>query len=211
MYNPPMFVEDRTEVLHAFIRQHPLAALVACGSAGPEATHVPMVLHPEVGPAGLLRCHVARANDQWKNVQSAAAVLAIFQGPEHYITPSWYASTREHGKVVPTWNYAAVHVRGRAKLFEGPELIQHLNALTDQNEQGFERPWSVGDAPRDYIEALSKAIVGIEISVDTIEGKWKASQNRSEADRQGVIAGLSAIGSPASLEMAQIVKQRGAK
>ncbi len=200
------------EVLHAFIREHPLAALVACGSAGPEATHVPMVLHPELGSRGVLRCHVARANDQWKTVQSSPTVLAIFHGPEHYVTPSWYASTQEHGRVVPTWNYVAVHVRGRAKLFEKySELIQHLKTLTDQNEQAFENPWSVEGAPEDYIEALTKATVGIEISVDAIEGKWKASQNRPEADRRGVVAGLSAINSPASLEMAQIVKQRGLK
>ncbi len=211
MYNPVAFAEDRVEVLHAFIRQHPLAALVTCGSEGPEATHVPVVLHPAIGSAGILRCHVARANGQWKDVQSPVPVLAIFQGPEHYITPSWYRSTQEHGKVVPTWNYVAVHVRGRATLFEGRELMQHLERLTEQNEQAFEKRWSVDDPPEGYIEALSKAIVGIEISIDTIEGKWKASQNRSESDRRGVIVGLSDIGSPASVEMAEIVKERGLK
>ncbi len=212
MYTPALFAEDQIEVLHAFIRQHPLAALVTCDSNGLQATHVPVVLHPELGTAGVLRCHVARANGQWKAVESSVSVLAIFQGPEHYITPSWYPSRKEHGKVVPTWNYVAVHVRGRAKLFEGSDdLLQHLRELTNQNEKGFDKPWSVEDAPTDYIAALTKVIVGIEISIESIEGKWKASQNRPEADRKGVIAGLKAIDSPASSEMARIVEERSIK
>jgi transcriptional regulator len=139
-------------------------------------------------------------------------VLVIFQGTQHYITPSWYPSKQEHGKVVPTWNYLAVHVRGRAKLFEEQALlVEHLHALTAQNEEAFENPWSVGDAPPEYIGALSKAIVGVEISIDSVEGKWKVSQNRPEADRRGVTAGLTSLNSSDGLEMAQLVKERGIK
>lgn len=212
MYNPAPFPEERIEILHAFIGEHPLAAIVTCGEGGLEATHVPVVLHPDIGPRGTLRCHFARANPQWKTIQSAPTILAIFQGPQHYITPSWYPSKKEHGKVVPTWNYVAVHVRGRAKTFEDrDELVAHVSALTNQNERDFELPWSVSDAPREYVEAMTKAIVGIEIAIEAIEGKWKASQNRPVADRQGVVDGLTALGSPESLEMARIVRERGLK
>lgn len=207
MYNPPLFAQDRVEVLHAFIRQYPLAAVVTCGSEGPEATHVPVVLHENVGANGVLRCHFARANPHWEALRSAPEVLVILQGPNHYITPDWYPTKREHGKVVPTWNYVAVHVRGKARIVESQEgLEQHLRALTEQHEAGRETPWSVDDAPKQYIEALSRAIVGIEIEILAIEGKWKVSQNRPEMDRKGVVAGLEAAGDPDSLTMARLVE-----
>lgn len=209
------FTEERIDVLHDFIHRYPLAALVTCGVNGPEATHVPVVLHPDISDhisrQGVLRCHVARANPHWKSIE-AGPVLAIFQGPQHYISPTWYPSKQEHGKVVPTWNYVAVHVRGQAKLFDDPALLlKHLQALTDQNEAAFENSWSVSDAPPDYISAMSKAIIGIEISIESIEGKWKASQNRPEADRQGVASGLTSLGSAGSLEMAETVRKRALK
>lgn len=144
-------------------------------------------------------------------MESSPSVLAIFSGPEHYITPNWYPSKQEHGKVVPTWNYVAVHVRGHARLFESAELIQHLHSLTNQNEQAIENGWSVDDAPKEYIEGLSRAIIGIEIAIDTIEGKCKLSQNRSNSDRDGVVKGLRAIGSPESLKMAELVAERLSK
>jgi transcriptional regulator len=157
-------------------------------------------------PQGVLRCHLARANPQWRTLASSSSVLAIFNGAEHYITPSWYAAKQEHGKVVPTWNYVAVHVWGRVRLFEEQErLVEHLKELTKQNESSFATPWSVEDAPRDFVAAMTKAIIGIEIAIERIEGKWKASQNRSAADRQGVVEGLEGIGSGQSLEMAQVV------
>lgn len=211
MYTPSQFVEKRVEVLHDFVRKRVFGTLVTCSSEGPEATHVPMILHPELGTQGVLRCHIARANGQWKTVESGRSVLAIFQGADHYITPSWYPTKQEHGKVVPTWNYVAVHVRGPARLFEGGELIEHVKALTDQNERVFDTPWSIDDAPREYIDAMSKAIVGIEISIDSIEGKCKASQNQPESNQQGVVTGLTRIGSPESLAMARLVRQRGLK
>ena len=209
MYNPAQFAENRIELLHLFIRQNPLAVLVSHDSTGLEATHVPVVLDAQPEPHGLLRCHLARANPQWRMLVSSPSVLVIFRGAHHYITPSWYATTKEHGKVVPTWNYVAVHVYGRAKLIEEQaDLLRHLRELTDQSEAAFAQPWSVDDAPKDYIHALSTAIVGVEISIVRIEGKWKASQNRPIADRQGVIDGLETLGSPQSLEMAEIVKER---
>ncbi|HEX7363207.1 MAG TPA: FMN-binding negative transcriptional regulator [Bryobacteraceae bacterium] len=209
MYTPAHFAETRLDVLHQFIRQHPLAALVTSGPDGLEATHVPMVLHPEIGPRGVLRCHVARANPQWKSIGPQRPALVIFSGPEHYITPSWYAAKKEHGRVVPTWNYAAVHVSGQAKLFEEENaLLEHLNALTKQSEAPFENPWAVSDAPPEYVQAMAKAIVGIEMTIERLEGKWKASQNRPRADRPGIIAGLEELHTPQSLEMAEMVKLR---
>jgi transcriptional regulator len=208
MYNPAPFAETRTEEMRAFIERYPLAALVTSGAEGLEATHVPVVMSAsENASQGVLRCHLARANPQWKVVESAAPVLLIFRGPEHYITPSWYPSKMDHGKVVPTWNYVAVHVWGKAKLFTEPgEMMRHLKELTAHNEAEFPRPWAVEDAPADYLQTLAKAIVGVEISIDRIEGKWKASQNRSEADRRGVVSGLETSDTPSSHEMAEIVK-----
>jgi transcriptional regulator len=209
MYNPSPFAEDRIEVLHAFIRQYPLAAIVSSGLDGPEATHVPVVLHENIGANGALRCHFARANRQWETIQSSPTILAIMQGPEHYISPDWYPSKRDHGMVVPTWNYVAVHVRGKAKLFESPDELQHhLRALTDQNEITRETPWSIDDAPKSYIDALTRAVVGIEIEISAIEGKWKISQNRPEPDRKGVVAGLDSVGSPSSIEMKRLIEER---
>jgi transcriptional regulator len=192
MYNPAPFVEERTEVLHAFLRQNPLATIVTNGAEGPEATHAPVILHPETGAQGVLRCHFARANKHWQSLDSAP-VLLVFQGPDHYVSPSWYPSKQEHGKVVPTWNYVAVHVRGRGRVFEdSEELVAHVRDLTALQERNFELPWSVDDAPADYIQNMARGIVGVEITIESIEGKWKMSQNRPPADRRGVVAGLVA-------------------
>jgi transcriptional regulator len=201
MYNPDPFAETRAEVLHAFIRAHPLGILV---TEGQEATHLPLFID---APVGLLRCHMARANPQWQRLQTVSRALVIFSGAQHYISPSWYPSKQEHGKVVPTWNYVAVHVTGTARLFEdAPSLLRHLNELTDAQEASFPNPWSVDDAPPEYVANLAKAIVGIEIAIDSLVGKWKVSQNRSEADQLGVAAGLETLGTPASLEMANLVR-----
>jgi len=212
MYNPAAFAENRLDVLHAFIRDHPLGTLVTNGPDGPEATHLPLFLDPDAGGhCGVLRCHMARANPHWRRLEQDARVLVIFAGSGHYITPNWYPSKAESGKVVPTWNYTAVHAAGTARLFEDKaSLIQHVGELTDSHEAGFAEPWSVADAPPDYVEGLTKAIVGIEISVGRIEGKWKLSQNRPAADREGVIAGLDALGSNASREMANLMRDRKA-
>jgi len=206
MYNPAAFAETRVDVLHAFIRAHPFGTLITNGPDGPEATHLPFFWDAE---AGLLRCHMARANPHNRLLQDGARVLAVFTGPQHYITPSWYVSKGEHGKVVPTWNYTAVHASGSARLLEdAPSLLRHLHELTDSQEGGLVDPWSVADAPAAYIEGLAKAIVGIEIAVDRLEGKWKLNQNRSTADRDSVIAGLEALDSHASREMARLMRDR---
>lgn len=187
MYNPAHFAEDRPEVLHAFLRENPLAALVTNGPNGPDVTHAPMIFHSE---ENLLRCHFARANRHWESI-AQAPVLAIFAGPDHYISPSWYPGKQEDGKVVPTWNYVAVHVRGRGSVFQQIDrLVEHVSALTAANEAAREKPWAVADAPRAYIEGLARGIVGIEIAIESIEGKWKVSQNRPPADRRGVMAAL---------------------
>jgi transcriptional regulator len=205
MYNPAHFAETRVDVLYAFVAAHPLATLVTNGDAVPEATQLPVFADPA---AGLLRCHMARANPQWRALESGKRALVMFSGTDHYITPGWYGSKREHGKVVPTWNYAAVHASGTARLIaDAPALLRHLHELTDFHEAGREEPWSVADAPSEYIEGMMKAIVGIEITVERLEGKWKASQNRPAADQLGVIAGLEALGSHESREMARLVRE----
>jgi len=203
MYSPAAFVETRAELLHAFMRAHPLGILV---TNGPEATHLPLYLDAS---GQFLRCHMARANPQWRQLESGGQALAIFNGPDHYVTPNWYPSKREQGKVVPTWNYVAVHVTGKAQLFEDTvSLLRHLNELTDSHEAGFAEPWSVADAPAEYVEGLTRAIVGVEITIGRIEGKCKVNQNRSVQDQDGVIAGLDALGSHASLEMANLMRDR---
>lgn len=204
MYSPPAFREVREDVLHSFIRAHPLGTLVTNGADGPEATHVPFFLDAS---AGLLRCHLARGNPQWKLLESGGRVLVIFNGADHYISPSWYPEKREHGKVVPTWNYAAVHVSGTASLFEDQaSLLRHLHELSDSREAAFEKPWSVSDAPKEFIEGMARAIVGVEIRADRIEGKWKLGQNRSATDQLGVAVGLESLGSPAAHEMANLIQ-----
>jgi transcriptional regulator len=206
MYTPASFAETRPDVLHAFIRAHPLGALVTNGAEGPEATHLPVFLDAE---AGLLRCHMARANSRWQRLESGGKVLVIFTGPDHYITPNWYPSKSKHGKVVPTWNYATVHVTGTARLFDDtPSLIRHLSELTDSHEAGSAEPWSVTDAPPEYISGMTRAVVGVEITMDRMEGKWKVSQNRAEADRQSVIAALDALGTHAGSTMANLMRNR---
>ncbi|HXF26565.1 MAG TPA: FMN-binding negative transcriptional regulator [Bryobacteraceae bacterium] len=208
MYLPAHFEEKRIEVLHELIRAHPLAALVTLGPQGLDANHVPMALDPEPAPYGTLRFHLSRANAQWRDFSPEAGALAIFSGPEHYITPLWYESTREHGRAVPTWNFAVVHAHGRLKLFEGDALRRHVQELTERHEAGFEKPWHVSDAPAPFIDGMLKAIMGIEMPIERLEGKWKASQNRSDADRAGVIVGLDQMDTPESIEMARLVEER---
>jgi transcriptional regulator len=188
MYQPPHHREDRRDILLALIRSHPLATLVTTGPDGLDANHIPMLLDEG---RGRLLAHVARANDLSKG--RAGPVLAIFQGPDAYITPSWYESKREHGKTVPTWNYAVVHVHGPMHVIEDRDwLRRHVGQLTDRHEAGRAQQWQVSDAPPPYIEAQLKGIVGLEIEIARIEGKWKVSQNRPAADRRGVVEGLLA-------------------
>lgn len=211
MYQPPHFREDRLDVQHAMIRAHSFGALVTLGRDGLEASHIPFVLDETVGPLGTLRGHLSRANGQWKQLNSVRDALIIFQGAHTYITPSWYPLKAETGKVVPTWNYVIVHAYGRPRAIEdGAWLAQNVTDLTNLHEAGRSDPWTVSDAPDDFIAGLLKGIVGIEIEISRIEGKWKASQNRPQADQAGVIAGLSGQSDEASLAIARAVAERGA-
>ena len=188
MYVPPAFREDRPDVIEAFLRAHPLATVVTSGAPGVLATPVPLLLED-----GVLHGHVARANPHWRDLQGDA--LAIFHGPDFYVTPRWYAEKERTGRVVPTWNYIAVHVYGEARTWDDTGALRSfLERLTAAHEGTAERPWHVSDAPHDYIENLLGAIVGFSITIRRIEGKWKLNQNRSDADRAGVIAGLEGAG-----------------
>lgn len=205
MYEVAAFRETRIEVMHALIRAHPLATLVTVCGGMAEANHLPLLVDPDPAPKGSLRGHVARANPLWRQAPEGN-VLAVFRGPQAYVTPSWYPSKREHGKVVPTWNYAVVHVRGPLVVHEDREWLRDLvSRLTLGQEAGRSQPWGVGDAPAEYIDRMLEAIVGIEIPVTSIEGKWKVSQNRAQADRDGVAAGLRERGDAEAQLMAQLV------
>jgi len=207
MYTPPHFEERSASALHALMRAHPLAALVTLGPDGIGVEHIPMLL---VGTSELptLHGHVARANPVWRNVGDGSDVLAIFQGPNRYISPSWYPSKAEHGKVVPTWNYLVVHARGTIHWqHDAGWLRQHVEHATSAHEQG-EAPWQVSDAPADFVERMLSGIVGFEIPVTGLEGKWKLSQNRADADRRGVVAALSSQSDTIATEMAQWMSGR---
>jgi transcriptional regulator len=171
--------------------------------------HLPLVLDSDRGPFGTLRCHVARSNPVWKGASTQIESVVVFQGPQAYITPSWYPAKLEHGKVVPTWNYAVVHAHGTPRIVDDTEWLRaHVTELTRVNESEREVPWLVTDAPSTYVDTLLKAIVGIEIPIARLEGKWKASQNRAVADRLGVVAGLSERGDEDSQQMARLVQER---
>jgi transcriptional regulator len=209
MYQPPHHREDRLAVQHDLIRAHPLGLLITAGFGGLTANPVPFLVDPDRGEFGTLRAHVARANPQWRELAAIAECLVVFQGPQEYITPSWYATKRETGKVVPTWNYATVHAWGRPRAIEDAAwLRQQIGELTRSQESRRATPWHVEDAPEDFVTMQIRAIVGIEIPITRIEGKWKLSQNRPVADREGVVAGLHAQGDEGSLAMAGLVAER---
>jgi transcriptional regulator len=207
MYLPCHFAEPRVEVLHEAIRHAGLATLVTTGRDGLDASHVPLLLDHEPGPLGRLVGHVARGNPQWRDTPEASRALAIFLGPHSYVTPSWYPTKRETGKVVPTWNYVAIHAHGTVRFFqEREQLLDVVTRLTDRHERGRPLPWQVTDAPADYLDGMLKGIVGVELTITRLEGKWKASQNRNEVDRRGVEEGLQRDGQAA---MASLVRGCG--
>ena len=208
MYQPTHghFREDRVDVKHALIRAHPFGAMVTPGAEGLVANQFPFVVDAGASPLGTLRAHMARANGQWKDLDGSQEALVIFQGPYAYITPAWYPAKAETGKVVPTWNYAIVHAHGRPRIVHDPEwLLRHVSELSDTNEATQAVPWSVADAPEEFVGALLKAIVGIEIEITRLEGKWKTSQNQPESAREGVVRGLTAQRDERSLAMAGLV------
>ena len=190
--------------MHDLIRSFPFASIVTLGSDGIAANHLPFVLKDsgaikgDKADPGALHGHVARENPLWQT--AATEALVIFQGPHHYITPSWYPSKQEHGKVVPTWNYAVVHAYGSLRTHDDPAWVRaHLGDLVTQQEDGRNEPWAIEDAPDDYIASMLEGIVGFEVVIDRLEGKWKVSQNRGETDRAGVVSGLKSEGTPYSL------------
>lgn len=195
MYLPAHFEERRADVLHALVRSHPLGQLITMDSGGAlQADSIPFLLDADADAAdgvGVLRGHVARANPVWREPRADLESLVVFQGPHGYVSPGWYPSKLEHGKAVPTWNYVAVQARGTLRAIEDPEWLRALvTRLTRQHEAGQARPWAVTDAPPDFIDAMLRAIVGIEITLTSLVGKWKVSQNRSAADRDGVVQAL---------------------
>jgi transcriptional regulator len=207
MYIPKHFAETDVSVLHALIKSHPLATWVTQAEGELVANHIPFLLDPAQGELGTLVGHVARANPVWQTFPKTVNSLLVFQGAEAYITPSWYPSKQAHGKAVPTWNYAVVHAHGMPRIVEDRDwLLQHVSHLTNTHEANQPLPWKVADAPQDYIERMLEAIVGIEIPIAKLIGKWKVSQNRPEADKQGVIEGLGAQGNAGALDMAALVK-----
>ncbi len=201
MYLPKHFEQHDREQLIALMRERPLATLITLSADGPSADLIPLEFHPDDGEHGTLRGHVARANPLWQ--RAGATALAVFTGPGAYISPGWYASKQEHGKVVPTWNYTMVQARGTLRAIDDAAWLRALvGRLTDRHEAAQARPWRVSDAPDDFVQQMLRAIVGIEIALTSLVGKWKVSQNRSAADREGTARGLAA----AHAEMATLVR-----
>jgi transcriptional regulator len=209
MYLKSQFEETRVEVLQGLVKAYPLGTLIAMIDSQISVNHMPFFLSCDGGPWGTLKGHVPRANNLWKSLDLQQELVVVFQGPSSYITPSWYPSKKTHGKVVPTWNFAVVHVRGRPRVIEDAAwLNRHLNELTDEHEATQRAPWKVSDAPKDFIDEMSRLLVGIEIPIDSMIGKWKVSQNRPAQDRIGVADGLASRGDGASVEMARLVTER---
>ena len=215
MYLPSHFEETRVDVMHTLMRAQPLALLVTLSDAGLQANPLPFLIDPEPAPFGTLRGHVARANPLWRDSRLDVDSLVVFQGPQAYVSPSFYPSKAEHGKVVPTWNYVTVQARGRLRAIDEAAWVHALvQRLTDTHEAAGAAPWAVRDAPDDYIATMLRAIVGVEIVLTGLVGKWKVSQNRGTADRQGVARGLlqSAAkgGDTEAAQMARLVGLGGA-
>ena len=209
MYLPKNLEETRIDVLHDLIGSHPLGTWVLADRAELNVNHIPFMLDSSQGEFGTLLGHVARANPVWNAPVSTVPNVIVFRGPQTYITPSWYPSKHQHGKAVPTWNYAIVAVHGIPEFIEDREwLYQHLTNLTDTQESSQALPWSIDDAPAEFTEKMISAIVGVQIPIQRIEGKWKVNQNRSESDKMGVVAGLLGKGDDDSLAMASLVRQR---
>ena len=192
MYLPSHFSEQRPEVLHKLVHDHPLGLLISLDDAGLQANSVPFFLDADpAGGPGILRAHVARANPLWRQTHSDVETLVVFQGAQAYISPNWYPAKTEHGKVVPTWNYVTVQARGTLRAIDDAQWLRaFVTRLTQHHEATQARPWAVTDAPPDYVDSMLRAIVGIEIELSSIVGKWKVSQNRAVADRTGVARGL---------------------
>ena len=210
MYIPPSNAEHDVDTILAFMEAHPLGILVtSSASDGLFATHLPLLVHRDRAPQGVLEGHLARANPHHRQAGDGAEALVIFAGPDAYITPEWYEAKREHGRVVPTWNYVAVHAYGTLRFVDDPHFLRrHLESLTSRHESPRAVPWAVSDAPGEYVAQQMKAIVGFELTISRLEGKWKMSQNRSAADIDGVVLGLRESEVPTERAVAEIVEAR---
>lgn len=209
MYNPSSFAEHDVSVMHAFIEAYPLGALVTASASGLFATHLPLALDRGRGQYGTLQGHIARANPHHELAGDGSEALVLFTGVDSYVTPSFYPSKTKHGKVVPTWNYVAVHAHGTLRFVREPEALKrHLAQLTARHEAGRPRPWSIDDAPEGYVDKQLAAIVGVELEITRLDGKWKMSQNRAAEDVEGVIEGLGASEDARQREVADVVRAR---
>jgi len=208
MYVPAHFEESKIEVLHDLIVTHPLATLVTMTSNGINTNHIPLHLVKDKGQYGTLQGHVARANPVWSDLDNDVEALIIFQGPNSYITPSWYPTKQEHGKVVPTWNYVTVHAYGKLRVIDDPVWVKsQLELLTAQKEASFDKPWAVSDAPAEFTDKMIGAIVGIEILITKLTGKWKVSQNQPALNQVGVVEGLKSLSIPEATKVAALVEK----
>jgi transcriptional regulator len=206
MYEPPLHRQEDLAAQHKLIETHPLGLLISSGPSGLLANSMPFLIDASASRLGTLQAHMARANGQWRDLNGEHEVLVVFRGVDHYITPTWYETKRETEKVVPTWNYVMVQARGRPRVIDDAAwLRRQIDALTASQEVARPAPWAPADAPAAFIAAQINAIIGLEIEIAEIKGKWKVSQNRNAADRAGVIAGLIAEGDPAALAMAKLV------
>ena len=203
MYCPAAFRQDDLPSLHAQIQSSGLAIVTSTGAQGLQASHLPLLLEPGEGEFGTLYGHFARANPHWRDLADGAEALVVFSGSEAYVHPGWYPAKAEHGKVVPTWNYIAVHARGPVELIEEPErLLQIVSRLSERHEAGRPQPWAVSEAPAEYLDAMLRAIVGFALPIRQLEGKWKLGQNRPAADQRGVHDGLAASPEPGARALA---------
>ena len=206
MYTPTHFEQNDIAAMHALIDAHPLATVITTGAAGLSANHIPLLLSRARPPLGVLTGHVPRANPLWHENPGSEA-LFIFHGVDAYISPSWYATTRATGKVVPTWNYTVVHARGHIRFIDDPDwVLAHLTALTDTFEAPLSGRWKIDDAPADFIARLLPNLIGMEVAISSIEGKAKLSQNRSPADRRGVVDGLKNLQDSRASAMAALIE-----
>jgi transcriptional regulator len=210
MYLPKHFEVTSVPTMHSFIEQNPFGTLVCQTSQGMVANHIPFELDVVSAEHGVLRAHVARANPIWQQALAGSEALVIFQGVNSYVTPSWYPTKKATGKAVPTWAYAVTHVYGQVKFIQEDEWLHSLvSRLSDAQEASRNEPWAVSDAPADFIDKLVGAIVGVEIVISRLEGKWKVDQNKQAVDRAGVVAGLKEQGDADSLLLAELVSAKG--
>jgi transcriptional regulator len=209
LYVPKHFLESRCEVLHAFIRRNPLATICTSDASGLEADHVPLTLRGEPAPHGVLLGHVARANPLWRKAGDGLDCLVVFQGSQHYVSPGWYATKAETGRVVPTWNYEVVHVQGRIRAVDDRVRLRALlEELTTEHERGQPQAWRVSDAPTEFIDAMVRAVVGIRIEILGLVGKSKLGQNQPDANQKSLVEALRARHDPSASQMAEAIAER---